>query len=212
MTKSREFEKILTYGKHWDERRESWLQEKKSRSLYLLIVDRKPSGQYDCESWTVKKAESRRIDAFELQCWRRLLRVPWTDSKEIKPVDQREINPEYSLEVLMLELKRQYFGHLRWTAGSLEKSLMLGKIECRRRRSHHRKKWLDGITSAMDMNLGKLREMLRDREAWCATVHGMAKSRTWLGDWTTREEKLVWWKTLTGRDVETSTYTEFPTL
>ena len=137
-----------------------------------------------CESWTVKKAEHWRIDAFELWCWRRLLRVPWTASRS-KQTTLKEISPENSLEGLMLKLKLLYFGHLMWTTSSLEKSLMLEKIEGRRRTGHQKMRWLDGITDAMNMNLGKLQEMVRDREAWPAVVHGGAWSRTWLGGWTT---------------------------
>ena len=136
---------------------------------------------YGCESWTVKKAECQRIDAFELWCWRRLLRVPWTARKSNQSI-LREINPDYSLEGLMLKLKHQYFGHLMWTDNSLEKSLMLGKIEGRRRRRRQRMRWLDNITNIMR---GKLQEMVRDREAWHSAVHGVIKSRTWLDAWTT---------------------------
>ena len=130
-----------------------------------------------CENWTVKKAERQRIDEFKLWCWRRLLRVPWTRRRSNQSI-LREINPEYSLEGLMLELKLQYSGHLMQTADSLEKSLMLGKVEGRRRRGRQRMRWLDGINDAMDMNLGKLREMVRDRETWHAAVHGVRKSQT----------------------------------
>ena len=136
-----------------------------------------PVVTYSCESWTVKKTERQRIDAFKLWCWRRLLRVLWTAGRSNQSI-LREINPEYSLEGLMLKLKLQYFGHLMQTADSLEKSLMLGKIEGRKRRGHQKMRWLNGITYAMNMNLGKLEEMRRDREAWCATVHGVTKSWT----------------------------------
>ena len=128
-----------------------------------------------CENWTVKKAERQRIDEFKLWCWRRLLRVPWTRRRSNQSI-LREINPEYSLEGLMLELKLQYSGHLMQTADSLEKSLMLGKVEGRRRRGRQRMRWLDGINDAMDMNLGKLREMVMDRLARHAAVHGVSKS------------------------------------
>ena len=156
-----------------------------------------PVVTYSCGSWTIKMAECRRTDAFKLWCWRRLLRVPWTAGRSNQSI-LREINPDHSLEGLMLKL--HYFGHLMWIADSLEKSLMLREIEGRRRRGHQRVRRLDGITDAMDMNLGKLQEMV----AWRAAVHGVSESQTWLGDWKTT--MLTHWRLYLGDTLNTTVF------
>ena len=144
--------------------------------LRCLLVGR-------CQSWTTKKAESWRIDAFKLWCWRRFLRVPWTARRSNQSI-LKEINPEYSLEGLLLKLKLQYFCHLMWRADSLEKTLILAKIEGKRRREQQRMRWLEDIINSMDMIFNKLQETVKDREAWLAAVHGVSKSWTWFSNWT----------------------------
>ena len=174
-----------TERKNFHDKHEKW-------SYLLTVLDMKvivkaivfPVVMYRCERWTIRKAKHWRIDGFGLWCWSRLLRIPWT-ARRSNQSNLKETNPAYSLEGLMLKLKLQYFGHLMQRANSLEKTLMLGKTEGRRRRSQQRMRWLDGIISSTDMSLSKLWDIVKDREAWHSTVYGVTKSRTWLSNWTT---------------------------